>query len=339
MVLRMSVPDRTLTLMTYTLLAEPARHTCWDSEDFDGQMQDGCAGCDQAAAHPCRFCGYGHVFTTHNSDPHFTGGDPLTDEASDAWVDGPHVYSGPMVPVMDLNADLGEGGEHDEALLAVVTSANVSCGVHAGSLDLTAATVAAARERGVRVGAHPSYPDRENFGRVSMADMPTGALGEVIVKQLRDFKRVAGVPDYVKPHGALYSDIMGDSLIAAVVLTACEQAFRGVKMPLMVPAGSVLAEMAEDAGVPVIFEAFPDRAYTAFGALVPRSNAGAVITDPEVVAARAVQIATHGVIKDFMGRDLGVRARSLCLHGDSAGADTGRVVRDALVAAGVEVAV
>lgn len=248
-----------------------------------------------------------------------------------------------MTP-MDLNADLGEGFGRwrltdDDALLSVVTSANVACGFHAGDPSTMRRVCERAAERGVRVGAQVSYRDLAGFGRRAM-DVPPGELADEITYQigaLRVFARAAGTDvTYVKPHGALYNRVVTDAEQAEAVVSGVLRA--GGALPVLGLPGSRLHEAAERAGLPVVAEAFADRAYTALGTLVPRREAGAVVLDPDAVVARSVRLARDAEVSALTGEDVAVRARSLCVHGDTPGAALlARRVREALEAAGVTV--
>jgi UPF0271 protein len=245
---------------------------------------------------------------------------------------------------IDLNADLGEGFGRwrltdDEALLSVVTSANVACGFHAGDAATMRQVCELAAERGVTIGAQVSYRDLAGFGRRSM-DVPPAELTAEIAYQigaLEVFARAAGSRvAYVKPHGALYNRVVHDEEQAAAVIDGVLLADGG--LPLLGLPGSRLLTLAEKAGLPTVTESFADRAYTAKGTLVPRGTEGAVITDPTQVVARAVGLARFGTITSRCGQSVEVRARSLCLHGDTPGAaGLAHRVRGALESAGVRV--
>ncbi|GAA0426900.1 5-oxoprolinase subunit PxpA [Streptomyces luteireticuli] len=244
--------------------------------------------------------------------------------------------------VLDLNADLGEGFGRwrltdDEALLSVVTSANVACGFHAGDPSTMRRVCELAAARGVRIGAQVSYRDLAGFGRRAM-DVPADELADEITYQigaLRVFARAAGTDvAYVKPHGALYNRTVADAGQAAAVVAGVLAA--GAPLPVLGLPGSQLHEAAGRAGLPVVAEAFADRAYTSLGTLVPRGTEGAVITDPDAVVARSVRLAREASVTTLTGEDVTVRARSLCLHGDTPGAAAlARRVREALESAGV----
>ena len=242
------------------------------------------------------------------------------------------------MPTVDLNADVGEnaGADGDDLLLDEVTSASVACGVHAGDPDTMRRTVEAATRRGVVVGAHPSYPDREGFGRRQMEMSPAQVTAEVLaqVGALDAIARGCGTRvRYVKPHGALYHRMAEDEACARAIAQACEQAGGLV---LLAPAGSVAVEIAESVGVRVATEAFADRAYGPDGRLVSRAVAGAVLTDPEEVARRAVAIAVEHRVPATDGTTIAVTASSICVHGDTPGVEVlARRVRRALEGVGV----
>jgi UPF0271 protein len=203
------------------------------------------------------------------------------------------------VPAIDLNSDLGEGlpVEVDDAMLGLVSSANVACGGHAGDPASMRRTVDAARARGVRVGAHPSYPDRRGFGRVRV-EMPLPDLHASVESQVAALHEIAPVA-YVKPHGALYNEAARDVALGDVVVAVA----RRFGVPLMALAGSALASRDD---VDVIREGFLDRAYRPDGSLVPRSEPGALLLTPSEVAAQALRLAPA--------------VDSLSLHSDTPGA-------------------
>jgi len=242
---------------------------------------------------------------------------------------------------IDLNADLGEGfgawqmGD-DAGLLEVVTSANVACGFHAGDPRTMRRVCEAAAGRGVRIGAHVSYRDLAGFGRRDLEVDPAELRDEVTyqVAGLDGMARAAGTRvSYVKAHGALYNRSARDEKHARALVDGIVAYDPGMTV-LGLP-GSVALEVAGDAGLPTVAEAFPDRAYTSEGRLAPRTAAGSVLSDPDEVAARAVRMAVQGTVQAQTGEAIGVPARSLCVHGDTPGAVAlARSTRDALVAAG-----
>ncbi|MFI6408934.1 LamB/YcsF family protein [Streptomyces sp. NPDC050548] len=246
--------------------------------------------------------------------------------------------------MIDLNADLGEGFGRwhltdDEQLLSVVTSANVACGFHAGDPVTMRRVCELAAERGVRVGAQVSYRDLAGFGRRAM-DVPPAELAAEVAYQigaLEVFARAAGTRvSYVKPHGALYNRVVHDPEQAAAVIEGVLLA--GGSLPVLGLPGSVVLDLAVKAGLPAVTEAFADRAYTDEGTLVPRGRDGAVVTDPEAVVERSLGLARSGTVEALSGARIEVRARSLCLHGDTPGAvELARRVRARLLESGVPV--
>jgi UPF0271 protein len=249
-----------------------------------------------------------------------------------------------MAITIDLNADLGEGFGRwsltdDEALLAVVTSANVACGFHAGDPSTMRRVCAGAVAAGVRIGAQVSYRDLAGFGRRSM-EVPPDELADEITYQigaLDAFARAEGDRvRYVKPHGALYNRAVHDQEQAAAVVEAVHRF--DPALPILGLPGSLLLQRAAERGLTAVPEAFADRAYTRDGTLVSRRQPGAVHDDPQVVLGQAIQIACQRTVTASSGETVAVDARSLCLHGDTPGAARlARVVRDALEAAGVEI--
>ncbi|WP_210441093.1 5-oxoprolinase subunit PxpA [Nocardioides xinjiangensis] len=220
---------------------------------------------------------------------------------------------------VDLNADLGEEVTDDAGLLAVVTSANVACGFHAGTPETMRTVCAGAVASGVTVGAQVSYDDRENFGRVAR-DVPPAVLREQVAEQVGVLSAVAasegGGVAYLKPHGALYHRVAVDGLQASAVLDGSGD------LPVLGMPGSLLLSLAGERGRGVRLEGFPDRGYTPGGGLLPRDRPGALVTDPDEVARRAVRLAAQ--------------VHSVCVHGDSPGAvTTAGAVRRALEAAGL----
>lgn len=245
---------------------------------------------------------------------------------------------------VDLNADLGEGFgiwhlTEDDALLEIVSSANVACGFHAGDPSVLRRVTASAAARGVTVGAQVAYRDLAGFGRRFM-DVPPDELANDVLYQigaLNAFAKAAGTRvGYVKPHGALYNAIVSNAEQAAAVVEAVRMF--DPSLPVLGLPGSEWLRQAEKAGLRPVREAFADRAYTPSGTLVSRREPGAVIHDADEVVRRCVRMATEGVITAIDGSEVKVEPESICLHGDTPGAvEIGRQVRAALVEAGVSV--
>jgi 5-oxoprolinase (ATP-hydrolysing) subunit A len=250
--------------------------------------------------------------------------------------------AGADLPVLDLNADLGESYGawrlgNDEALLALVTSANIACGFHAGDPLTIRRACGGAVAHGVAIGAQVSYRDLAGFGRREMS-VPPDELAAEVLYQLAALDGVAraegGRVRYVKPHGALYNRAIRDSEQAAAIVAAiCSY---DTTLPVLTLPGSALAAAAASAGLPVIAEAFADRAYNDDATLVSRGQPGAVLTDPDLVAGRVTRLVTQGVLRSVTGRELRIEARSVCIHGDTEGAvELAGKVRAALEDAGV----
>lgn len=240
---------------------------------------------------------------------------------------------------LDLNADLGEGIGDDGAMLDIVSSASIACGGHAGDEESMRVALRAASLRGVAVGAHPSFPDRENFGRKRML-LPPDQLDRELRTQIINFLDLADderVPvHYVKLHGALANMAAEEAAIAMVAFAAA----KGLQDDLAILAidNSAQVTVAEQLGFPVIREAYADRAYQPNGLLVPRSDPGAVLHDADAIANRAVRLAQQGEIIAIDGTVIKTAARSLCIHGDTPDAVAiALAVREALAGAGVEV--
>jgi len=248
------------------------------------------------------------------------------------------------MPAVDLNSDLGEGFGNwslgdDDALLDVVTSANVACGFHASDASIMRRVCARAVESGVVIGAQVGYRDLPGFGRRFIDIEPDALTNDVIyqIGALEAFARAAGGRvGYVKPHGALYNAIVHHEEQAAAVVEAIVVHDR--TLPVMGLPGSVWLRKAGEAGLTTVEESFADRAYTPQGTLVSRRLAGSVLHDAKTIAERCVAMAAGEPIEDVEGGSITLRPDSICVHGDTPGAvEIARAVRDALEAAGVEV--
>lgn len=249
------------------------------------------------------------------------------------------------MPSIDLNADLAEGfgvwqlGD-DEAMLDIVTSANLACGFHAGNPFALAHACRAAAKRGVRIGAQVGYFDLAGFGRRRIDVAPAELAADVIyqIGAMQALARTAGSAlGYVKPHGALYNTIVHDRPQARAVA----EAVRSVDsdLPVLGLAGSVFFEEADRLGLRTVPEAFADRGYRPDGQLVPRGEGGAVLHDPIEIAQRVLTMVTTGTVTAADGSLIEVRAESVCVHGDSPGAvRIATEVREQLRAGGIEMA-
>lgn len=244
-----------------------------------------------------------------------------------------------MKPHVDLNADLGEGCPHDSAILEWVTSANISCGAHAGSITDIRHALRACAEKGVAAGAHPSYPDRENFGRKVMS-LGTRELKACLFEQLDFLTDLAAGQGlrlrHVKPHGALYNQAAADEQLATTLAQTIRE--YDPSLALTALAGSALTRAGDKAGLRVLHEAFADRAYDADGMLLPRTQKGAVHNEVETAIRQSLDLLLKGQILSAEGRLLHLRADTLCLHGDTPDALLfARTLHQALVAAGIEI--
>ena len=246
---------------------------------------------------------------------------------------------------VDLNADLAEGfgiwtlGD-DDAMLDIVTSANLACGFHAGNPVGLARACRAAAARGVRIGAQVGYFDLAGFGRRRIEVAPEELRADVIyqIGALQALARAAGTTlGYVKPHGALYNTIVTDSDQARAVAEAVHAS--DPTLPVLGLAGSVFFTEARRLGLRTVAEAFADRAYQPDGQLVSRSDAGAVLTDPAQIAERVLSMVTTGSVTAVDGSVVAIEVESVCVHGDSPDAVTiAGAVRERLLAEGIELA-
>lgn len=219
---------------------------------------------------------------------------------------------------IDLNADLGEGGLHDRELLALVSSANISCGVHAGDPDTMTTAVRLAIAHDVRIGAHPSWPDREHGGRREM-QLGFASLRNHLLYQLGAIDalvRAQGVQlSHIKPHGALYNQSATDRVLAEDLVMIVQEF--NPALVVVGLAGGELLHAARQAGLRTRSEVFADRAYTAWGTLVPRSDPRALLHDPQQAVAQSLSMIRDGYVTAVEGSRVAVEAETLCLHGDT----------------------
>jgi len=249
-----------------------------------------------------------------------------------------------MSSAIDLNCDMGESYGawrmgNDEAVLQFVSSANVACGFHGGDPSTMRKTVAAAVARQVAVGAHPSLPDLVGFGRRVMQITPQEAYDMVVV-QVGALAAVAATQGtrlhHVKAHGALYNMAAKDMGLAQAICRAVRDVDPGLVLYGL--AGSALVQAAQDVGLRAAHEVFADRSYQDDGSLTPRSHPDAMIEDADTAVAQVLRMVRDGVVRSVNGRDVPVRADTLCIHGDQPNAPVfARALSDALAAAGIEV--
>jgi UPF0271 protein len=240
---------------------------------------------------------------------------------------------------IDFNCDLGEGCGSDAAIMPFISSASIACGGHAGDAATMRATVQLCLDHGVAIGAHPSFEDREQFGRREV-QLPCAQIAAMVGRQIQVLARVCGSAgarlQHVKPHGALYNLAARDRNVAAAIAEAVLE-FDG-SLVLFALSGSEGAAAAEQTGVRVAHEVFAERRYEADGRLTPRSESDAVIEDVDTALSQVRTMLREGIVVARTGQRVPVRADTLCLHGDRTDApDFARALRQALEADGIAV--
>jgi len=222
---------------------------------------------------------------------------------------------------VDINADLGEGSGHDDELFELISSANIATGFHAGDSDTMHAAVSAAKAHGVAVGAHPSFFDRENFGRKEL-NVSNEEIFDAVAYQLGIFQAIASAvgtpPNHVKPHGALYNMAVRDEKLAGAIARAIKSV--DPKLILLAPDKTELARAGQAHGLQIAREIFADRNYLNNGWLVPRMRPDALLHDPREAAQRVLRMLREGKVRSIEGRDVNVRGETICVHGDTPGA-------------------
>lgn len=241
--------------------------------------------------------------------------------------------------IVDLNADLGEGVGHDAELFELISSASIATGFHAGDADTMHAAVLAAKTHGVAVGAHPSFFDRENFGRKELK-VGVEEVFNGIAYQLGIFQAIATAvgmqPNHVKPHGALYNMAVRDEKLADAIARAIKSV--DSKLILFAPDNTDLARAGEAHGLQIAREVFADRNYLSDGWLVPRTRSNALLTDPVQAAMRVLRMLREGKVRSVEDRDVDVRAETICVHSDTPGAvQFARELRSQLESQGVRI--
>ncbi len=216
-----------------------------------------------------------------------------------------------------INCDLGEGGDYDEQLMPMISACNIACGGHAGTVESMHDTVQLAMENEVEMGAHPSYPDKENFGRKSLAMTPEN-LKQSLVAQILSLKQIAesegGKLSHVKPHGALYNDAAKDENIARIVMESVLEF--DDELPVYAPQNSVFSRLAEGK-IEVISEAFADRNYEENYRLVSREKSDALITEKEDVFRHLLSMFSEQKIICKSGAEISCSATTFCIHSDT----------------------
>lgn len=241
--------------------------------------------------------------------------------------------------VIDLNCDMGEGCGSDEVLLNFVTSANIACGFHAGDEDTMRRTAEAALAKSVAIGAHPSFPDRENFGRTDMNFSPEEVF-DIVTEQVDAMQRICielgATLHHVKPHGALYNMAANDAELASTIAYAVRLV--DPKLILYGLSGSYLIAEAQKFGLKTASEVFADRTYTRDGKLTPRTQPNALIANTEQAIDQVLQMVIDGTVKSTIARIVPIVAETICIHGDGPhAAEFAKAVRHRLVEEGIEV--
>ena len=224
-----------------------------------------------------------------------------------------------MQPItIDINADVGEGMNNESQLMPYISSCNIACGGHAGDTDTMRTVVKLAKVHRVKIGAHPSFPDKDNFGRQPM-DISYAALYTSIKHQIDDLMQVLTEEQvglhHVKPHGALYNMAAVDANMAAVIVEVMKTYARSI--PLYVPYGSVIEKIATENNIPIFYEAFADRNYDDDGTLVSRQSSHALITDSDVMFGHVYRMVTSQKVKTDNGLEIDLKANTFCVHGDN----------------------
>jgi 5-oxoprolinase (ATP-hydrolysing) subunit A len=240
---------------------------------------------------------------------------------------------------IDLNADLGEGSGHDNELFELISSANIATGFHAGDPASILDSIRAAKEKGVAVGAHPSFADRENFGRKEIAVSIPQLFAELVyqIAAFQSLARAVGArPNHVKPHGALYNMAVRDDQMAEAIAQAI--AAVDSSLILFAPANSAMERAGRTAELQIARELFADRNYLNDGWLVPRTRRDALLRDPKEAAQRVLRMLREGKVRSVEGHDVEVRGESVCVHGDTPGAvEFARELRTQLEHEGVRI--
>jgi 5-oxoprolinase (ATP-hydrolysing) subunit A len=241
--------------------------------------------------------------------------------------------------IIDINCDMGEGVGDDELVMPYISSANIACGYHAGNENTMRRTVELCKRYNVAVGAHPSYPDKENFGRTDMLLHP-GQIYEMIVKQINALEKIAEENDvpvhHVKPHGALYNMAARDRALAPFVALAILDT--DSKYILYGLSGSYLIKEGRNLGVKTANEVFADRTYKDDGSLTSRAKPGALIADPGKAVAQVLQMIKEGTVTSITGKKIPIIAETICIHGDGEHAvEFAKAIHTVLVKEGIEI--
>ncbi len=219
---------------------------------------------------------------------------------------------------IDINADVGEGIGNETQLMPFISSCNIACGGHAGDENTMHDVIKLAKKHKIKIGVHPSFPDKENFGRVKM-NMSCAALYTELKHQIIDFLKILysenATLHHIKPHGALYNEAAKDEKIANVIIEVVKSMHRPVQ--LYVPYNSVIAQLAKENGIPITFEAFADRNYNDDWSLVSRQEDNAVIHDSKKLVSHVLDMITNSKVKTISGNEIPILVQTICVHGDN----------------------
>ena len=240
---------------------------------------------------------------------------------------------------IDINCDMGEGVGNDELIMPYISSANIACGYHAGNENTMRETILLCKRYNVAIGAHPSYPDKENFGRTDMLLHP-GEIYEMIVKQINCLEKIAEENDvdihHVKPHGALYNMAARDKALAPFVALAILDT--NDKYLLYGLSGSYLVKEGKNLGVKTVSEVFADRTYKDDGNLTSRAKPGALIEDTDKAIEQVLQMVKEGTVTSINGKKVPIVVETICIHGDGEHAvEFAKPIHDALTKEGIEI--
>ena len=219
---------------------------------------------------------------------------------------------------MDINCDLGEGTGNDEKIMPFITSCNIACGGHAGDEASIAKTIRLAKKYNVKIGAHPSFPDKENFGRIPV-EMPEKELKKELIRQILLIREIAdkeGVElHHLKPHGALYNLAVYGNKTAKTLIELMRKPAKGLRLYL--PYNSLIEALSQQYKIPYFYEVFADRAYRENLSLVSRKEHGALIEDPQVIYQRVKKMITEEKVMTITGKEVQIKADTVCIHGDN----------------------
>lgn len=220
--------------------------------------------------------------------------------------------------MIDINCDLGEGAGNDEKIMPFITSCNIACGGHAGDERSIVSTIRMAKKYGVKIGAHPSFPDRDNFGRIPM-EISEKELKKELIRQVLLIKQIANNEKvklhHLKPHGALYNMAVYDRKVADIIIEVMKEVGEG--LILYLPYNSLIEELSQKYKIPYFYEVFADRAYHEDLSLVSRKDTGALIEDPEEIYSRVGKIISDQKIITVSGKEVNIKADTVCIHGDN----------------------